>query len=150
MPKKLDPEAKRAEHAALVRGLRRFAEQQGRPAVFPDLAGTTGLVMYGKYTEPGTLSHQVIEMVAAEINGCAHIRSASNPTSVWEPKPLESVRANYISKIGKEEGQEDAEAFEAFEREELRIAGTGADEVTNSFGHVRTMLPCRRARRKSF
>lgn len=114
MPKKLDPEAKRAEHAALVRGLRRFAEQQGRPAVFPDLAGTTGLVMYGKYTEPGTLSHQVIEMVAAEINGCAHIRSASNPTSVWEPKPLESVRANYISKIGKEEGQEDAEAFEDF------------------------------------
>lgn len=98
----------------MVLALRRFAEQQGRPAVFPDFSGPTGLAVYGKYTEPGTLSHQVIEMVAAEINSCAHIRSSSNPTSTWEPKPLESVRANYIVKIGKEEGQEDLEAFEAF------------------------------------
>ena len=67
--------------------------------------------MYGDYNVAGARGHQLLETVTAEINACAHVKSGS-----WPCKKVESVRKNYVGKIGANVGREDEAVFEAYAR----------------------------------
>ena len=104
----LSEDERSAELLAVVRGLQAFFSSHGREAVFPDLSDK---LVYGDYNVAGARGHQLLETVTAEINACAHIKSGS-----WPFKKPESVRRNYVGKIGANVGREDEAAFEAYAR----------------------------------
>ena len=104
----LNEDERSAELLALVRGLQAFFSSDGREAVFPDLSDKVG---YGDYRVAGARGHQLLETVTAEINACSHIKSGA-----WPFKKPESVRSNYVGKIGANVGREDEAAFEAYAR----------------------------------
>ena len=106
-----------------MRGLQAFFSSHGREAVFPDLSDK---LVYGDYNVAGARGHQLLETVTAEINACAHIKSGS-----WPFKKPESVRRNYVGKIGANVGREDEAVFEAYALEQTRPeAASGSAPLT--------------------
>ena len=119
----LSEDERSAELLAVVRGLQAFFSSHGREAVFPDLSDK---LVYGDYNVAGARGHQLLETVTAEINACAHIKSGS-----WPFKKPESVRRNYVGKIGANVGREDEAVFEAYALEQTRPeAASGSAPLT--------------------
>ena len=119
----LSEDERSAELLAVVRGLQAFFSSHGREAVFPDLSDK---LVYGDYNVAGARGHQLLETVTAEINACSHIKSGA-----WPFKKPESVRRNYVGKIGANVGREDEAVFEAYALEQTRPeAASGSAPLT--------------------